>query len=104
MTTLTSSLDDTRAKRGAGGEVDENIVFQVDDKAKLKDLDASMQADASMHTLDAWETRMRLRRAKEVREALHVWWSVVLRTLSSKILMGLPDEWGNEHPFATIMA
>ena len=58
--------------------------MEVSDKADLKAIDKYHQADASMHTLEAWERRFALRRDKDVRQALHLWWTAALRTIQAE--------------------
>jgi hypothetical protein len=45
---------------------------------------SSLQADATVHTLDTWEQRMALRRSKAVRATLQTWWSTAMRTLRAQ--------------------
>lgn len=81
-TSLQGALDRTRAQHAFDARVDADIVFEVSSAADLNTIDKSLQADPTMHTLEAWEARVSLRRSSPVRNALNEWWEVVLRTIS----------------------
>ena len=83
---LGGALDSSKARLGMNEADAADVVFEVSGKGELKTVDKYHQADASMHTLTAWETRMHLRRTKEVRAALHLWWSTILRTTAGTSL------------------
>ena len=81
---MAQSMEKTRARAAFNEEAAEGVVMEVSDKADLKAIDKYHQADASMHTLEAWERRFALRRDKDVRQALHLWWTAALRTIQAE--------------------
>ena len=85
---MSLSVERNRAKAAFNAEVAEGVVMEVESATDLKSVNKYNQADASMHTLDAWEKRFALRRDKQVRQALHLWWMAALRTIQSE----QPDE------------
>ena len=64
--------------------VADGVQFEVKDSKTLNQLDMNLQADATLNTVAAWESRLALRRSVPVREALHKWWSVVLKTIGDR--------------------
>jgi hypothetical protein len=89
---LTAELDTVRAMRAAAEELADGVVMVVEDQTCLSGLSRYNQADATMHTLEAWEKRFALRRTPEVRESLHAWWMTALRTVRNETAEGeLPE-------------
>lgn len=85
---LLEKLDQTRATTAAAEKVAEGVVLEIEDASVLQTLAKSQQGDASLHTVKAWEQRFAMRRAPSVRDALHAWWSIVVRTISSRFKEG----------------
>ena len=79
--TMGQQLDRVKATRAARADIGEDLVTEVSDVNELKKCSKNQQADLSLNTLDAWEVRYSLRRTREVREALHLWWMAIARTL-----------------------
>ena len=88
VTALDAGQDHRRAVALAGRELAAGVTFEVGDGTALQSLDMRMQADATMNTVEAWETRLALRRSPPVRAALHSWWSVVLKTIADRFVDG----------------
>lgn len=85
---LLEKLDQTRATTAAAEKVAEGVVLEIDDASMLQTLAKSQQGDASLHTVKAWEQRFAMRRAPSVRDALHEWWSTIVRTISLRFKDG----------------
>ena len=79
--TMAQRLDVIKAKNASSVKVDENIVTTVSSVEELEQVDRRLQADLSLNTMKAWETRLALRREASVRDVLHLWWMTFLRTL-----------------------
>ena len=57
------------------------IVFELKEEREREQVPYSMQADAAMHSLRAFELRQKFRRHAAVREVLHMWWTWALSTV-----------------------
>ena len=79
--TMAQRLDIIKAKNASSAKVDENIVTTVSSVEELEQVNRRLQADLSLNTMKAWETRLALRREASVRDVLHLWWMAFLRTL-----------------------
>ena len=79
------ALELRRAEAAFREDHADDVVFQVNEGEDLRNVAWEKQADAAMHTLDAWEKRFALRRDPQVREVLHTgWWMTALRTLQAQ--------------------
>jgi hypothetical protein len=78
---MAQRLDLIKAKNASSAKVDENIVTTVSSVEELEQVNRRLQADLSLNTMKAWETRLALRREASVRDVLHLWWMAFLRTL-----------------------
>ena len=78
---MAQMLDLIQAENASIAKVYENIVTKVSSVEELKQVDRRLQADLSLNTMKAWETRLALRREASVRDVLHLWWMTFLRTL-----------------------
>ena len=58
--TMAQRLDVIKAKNASSVKVDENIVTTVSSVEELEQVDRRLQADLSLNTMKAWETRLLL--------------------------------------------
>lgn len=79
--------DNQRARLRAAQEA-AGVTFEVTSASELEALDVSMQGDATMHTVEAWEARLAIRRSPSIRSALHEWWTAILRTIGDRFSDG----------------
>ena len=85
---LNDQLESIRAAHSAKSEIAAGVVFEVDNEDELAKVSKYQQADASLHTVESWETRLKLRREATVRNVLQDWWKAMVRTLRQT----LPDD------------
>ena len=98
---MAQSMEKTRARAAFNEEAAEGVVMEVSDKADLKAIDKYHQADASMHTLEAWERRrFALRRDKDVRQALHLWWTAAHFVLFRQRTLRLRSRYSTRKPIS----
>ena len=81
QTMMSETFDHARAAALAAREIDARVVTQVEHPSQLASVAYHDQGDVTLNTLQAWEQRLALRRARRVREALHAWWTTALQTL-----------------------
>ena len=70
----------SRANEATATLASNGVTYEVQSNAALESVAFTQQADSSLNTLQAFELRQANRREGQVREALHAWWMVALRT------------------------
>ena len=81
----------TSAKRLHDESEEEINRMRLDAEERLNEgEETTIAADPTLHTAAAWEKRRALRYSAAVRDVLHEWWGVALRTMQLQTSTGAP--------------